>query len=344
MKKALTVAIGLAWAILSANLLGLVLPRSAEAKSAATRPEARPPLVVVRALGPTPRELLRHSCRSILDAYPVRCEIREGRSLFSVMSAWNDDRDQIDARGALDLLFRDHAEDAMAELYVTGVDIYETRKPYVFGLASLTDRVALVSLARIDDDPRRINHRLHKLVLHEVAHTMGLHHHNDRDCVMRQDPTTRSLDTAPESLCEHCHQEMVGQAAVLSRSGQVALDRARGYLVRGETEPARQALVDTLWSGTYDLDVLHDFGQAFFDARQFNEAISVMRFVLKQDPDRADVHVSLGLAYQMRRRSGDKERAIAHLQTALDLRPDWKMVATHLAGLSSTEASAQGPE
>ena len=355
MTRTLTVAIGIAWAVLSTTLLGTVLAKPAAAQ-ASPKPEARasrlptpsnearPPLVVVRPIGPIDDKLLRHACRSILRAYPMRCEIRTGRSELSVMPAWNEDREQLDARKALDILFRDHADDAVAELHVTALDIYETRKPYVFGLASLTDRVALVSLARIDNQADRVAKRLQKLVLHEVAHTMGLHHHEHRGCVMRQDPTARSLDTAPEQLCDRCHAEMLDQSKTLTRPGQVALDWARGHLVRGEADVAREALIETLWSGRYDLDVLHAFGVSFYEAKQFNEAISVLRFVISHDPERADSHVNLGLAYQMRGKPGDRHRAIASLEQALQIRPDWDMVATHLADLSDEIASAQGPQ
>ena len=294
------------------------------------------PLVVVRALGPVPHERLRAACRSLLRAYPVRCEIGETRDLLASWSAWNVDRSQLDARSAIDLLFQDRASDAVVELNVTGVDIYEVDKPYVFGLASLTDRIALVSLSRIDNDGGdRLRRRMHKLVLHEVGHSLGLHHHDDPHCVMRQDPTTESLDSAPERLCEACHAALSDTASRLVKPGHSALDRARGHLVRGAYDDARLVLAEVLHTGKFDHDLLRGFATAFFEARQYNEAISVLRFVVKQDAYAAEAHVDLGLCYQARARDGDIDLAIEHLELALDLRPDWELVADHLDALLS---------
>lgn len=261
-----------------------------------------------------------------------------------VMASWSESRAQLDARAALEVMFRDRTDDAAAEINITNVDIYESGKPYVFGLASLTDRVAIVSLARIDGNRKRLPKRMGKLVLHEAGHAMGLHHHDHRDCVMRQDPTPGSLDHAPDRLCDACHRLLVSQVAQLGKPGQLALDRARSHLVRGEVDAAREYLVQTLWSGELDFDVLNGFGMAFFEARSFNDAISVLEYVTKHRPEHAEAHVNLGLAYQMRAADGDRRLAILHFQRALELRPGWELVAEHLAGLQDrNENVAQGP-
>jgi predicted Zn-dependent protease len=289
--------------------------------------------------------MLRLACRTLLSAYPVRCEIRSSRALSPMMSAWSDPRDQLDARAALEIMFRDRADDAAVEINVTNVDIYEAGKPYVFGLASLTDRVAVVSLARIDGNRKRLPKRMAKLVLHEAGHAMGLHHHDHRDCVMRQDPTAGSLDHAPDRLCDACHRILVGQVTQLTKPGQLALDRARSHLVRGEGDAAREHLVQTLWNGDFDYDVLNGFAMAFFEARHFNDAISVLKYVTKHRPEYAEAHVNLGLAYQMRAADGDRRLAISQFERALELRPNWDLVADHLAGLQGpNENIAQGPE
>lgn len=334
MRRTWPTLLGLLWAA----ALAFALPREGQSArpSAIEETDAPRPLVVVRALGPVPHERLRAACRSLLRSYPVRCEIGKGRDLLASWSAWNVDRSQLDARAAIDLLFHDRASAARLELNITGVDMYEVDKPYVFGLASLTDRIALVSLSRIDDDgSERLRRRLHKLVLHEAGHSLGLHHHDDPNCVMRQDPTTDSLDSAPERPCDQCHGMLSETAARLVRPGQAALDRARGYLVRGAYDDARVALADVLHSGEFDHELLRSFATAFFEARQYNEAISVLRFVVKQDPQAAEAHVDLGLCYQVRNRDGDRDLAIEHLEIAIELRPDWELVGDHLDALIS---------
>lgn len=309
----------------------------------AHKTRARPPLVVVRALGPVPRDTLRTACRVLLKAYPVRCEIRGARSIFEVAAGWDEHREQLDAGIALDTLFRSRPTDALVELNITAADMFEAGKPYVFGLANLVDRIALVSLSRIDASPALHTSRLGKLVLHETGHALGLPHHDGHDCSMRQDATVSSLDEAPGYLCETCHAQLTANAAKLARPGQIALDRARSHLARGQTDRAREQLVATLWKGQHDAELLNGFSLAFIEARQWNEAISVLKYVLDRQPDYAEAHVNLGLAYQMRGREGDLDRAVVHFESALNLRPDWELVQAHLAGLTSTSSAAQGP-
>lgn len=305
--------------------------------------EPRPPLVVVRGLGAVPSEQLRAACRVVLAEHPVRCAIRSSRAVTDVYPAWDADREQLDARRTLDLLFETRSRDAVVELDVTALDLYEDGKPYVFGLASLPDRTAVISTARLtDDDDGRTADRLRTLVRHEFGHAIGLRHHDVEDCVMRQDPTVESLDGAPDGPCERCHQRLDEKIEVLGRAGQPALDRARGLLLRGRREEARRTLVDALWAYHPDADLTDAFARVFFEAGQYNEAISLLRHTLEQQPERALSHVQLGLAYQRRNRDGDLALAVDCYEQAVQLRPDWESVVEHLEA-TRAELSAQGP-
>lgn len=315
----------------------------------------RPPLVVVRALGAVPSEQLRGACRVVLEEYPVRCVVRASRGMTEVFSAWDRTREQLDARQALHLLFETRSRDAVVELDITAVDLYESGKPYVFGLASLPDRTALLSLARLHDasghasdedgDEERdavARARLRTLVLHEFGHALGLTHHDVADCIMRQDPTVASLDSAPPGPCVDCRHVIDEQLVRLARPGQTALDRARGLLVRDRREQARHTLVQALWTYHPDAELLDAFARLFFEAGQYNEAISLLRHTVTQQPGRAVAHVQLGLAYQHRAREGDLARAVGHFEQAVRLRPDWQTVAEHLEH-TRAELRAQGP-
>jgi tetratricopeptide (TPR) repeat protein len=241
-------------------------------------------------------------------------------------------------------MFHDRADGAAVELVLTAVDMFERDKPFVFGLASLTDRVAIVSLARIGAaDHAQFERRLTKLVLHEVGHTLGLHHHDRDDCVMRRDPTLASLDTAPDRPCEACHGALSEQADRLGRPGYVALDRARGHLMRGEVLQARAVVVSALRRGPVEPDVVHAFGMAFLEAGHYDESIGVFRLLARHDPTSARTHAALGLAYQLRADGGDRRRAVHHFERALALRPHWERVAQRLDGLQRSAPSAQGP-
>jgi len=305
--------------------------------------EPRPPLVVVRALGPVPAQLLRAPCRVLLAEHDVRCMVRSGHGLTDVLGAWDMDRAQLDARRALDALFDGRSPEAVVELYVTALDLYEPGKPYVFGLASLPDRTAILSLARLEsEEPGQEEQRLRTLVRHEFGHAVGLDHHDVEDCVMRQDPTVASLDEAPEGPCVACQHGLERRLETLARPGQTALDRARGLLVRSRRDEARQTLVTALRAHPPDVELLDAFGRLFYEAGQYDDAVALMRHAVAKDPERASAHVQLGLAYQRRGRAGDLARAVGSFELALELRPDWEKVADHLA-VTREELSAQGP-
>lgn len=305
--------------------------------------EPRPPLVVVRALGPVPAQLLRAPCRVLLAEHDVRCVVQRGRGVTDVLGAWDVDRAQLDARKALDALFDGRSPDAVVELHVTALDLYEPGKPYVFGLASLPDRTAILSLARLEGEaPGQEEQRLRTLVRHEFGHAVGLDHHDVEDCVMRQDPTVASLDEAPEGPCVACRHGLERRLEKLARPGQTALDRARGLLVRERRDEARRTLVAALRAHPPDVELLDAFGRLFYEARQYDEAIALLRHAVAKDPARAAAHVQLGLAYQHRGRDGDLAQAVGSFELALELRPDWEKVADHLA-VTRAELSAQGP-
>jgi predicted Zn-dependent protease len=305
--------------------------------------EPRPPLVVVRALGPVPSHLLRTPCRVLLAEHDVRCVIRGGLSITEVLGAWDVDRAQLDARRALDASFEARSSDAVFELHVTALDLYEARKPYVFGLASMPDRTAIVSLSRLEDDaPGREQERLRTLVLHEFGHAVGLAHHDVEDCVMRQDPTVASLDEAPDGPCVACRLGIERRLETLGRPGQTALDRARGLLVRDRRDEARRTLVAALRAHPPDVELLDAFGRLFYEAGEYDEAIALLRHAVARDPARAAAYVQLGLAYRHRGDVGDLARAVGSFEQALELRPDWERVQEHLA-VTRAELSAQGP-
>lgn len=327
---------GLAGWIGAALLSILPLPASA----VHSPPAFRPPMVVVRALGPMDPEEPRQACRRLLEAFAIRCQVGEPRALVEVFPYWNAERSQLDARATLDALFRTPRDpEGLIELDLTHLDIFEGDKPFVFGLASLTDRVAIVSLARIRNPGDKFGHRLAKLVRHEVAHTLGLHHHAERDCVMRQDPTPESLDTAPTRPCPRCHQSVQTQLARLSRPGQRHLDASRGHLVRGDLLAARAGVAAALRARIADIGLYEDFALAFLESGAHDEAIALLRYVLRRDPDRAQAQLKLAWAFQQRGRDGDHERALAQLEGVLILRPDWTRLEDQLATLR-----AQGPQ
>lgn len=329
---------GLLWAAFAAiALCGLGASSVAAADdSVAASDNSRPPLVVVRTVGNVSDADARLACRALLAQLQVRCEVRAARPTDVLASAFDAKRAQVDARKGLELLFRDRAADALIEIDLTSDDIFEDGKPFVFGLASLSDRVTIISTARLQaSDASLYADRLTKLVMHEAGHTFGLHHHDNEDCVMRRDASVVSLDDAPTRPCRRCRGKLQRRARTLSRPGQLALDRSRGLLVRHDPDTARQLLLGTVWAGEYGSALLHEFGIAFQKSGQLDDAIGIFQFLIEESPNHARGHVSLGIALQARGNSGDRAKAIAHFERALELRPQWTTVAAHLDALQA---------
>jgi Flp pilus assembly protein TadD len=159
---------------------------------------------------------------------------------------------------------------------------------------------------------------------------------------MRQDATTASLDTAPESLCDACRVQLHATAAELGRPGGVVVDRTRAHLARGDDHLARVELVEVLWSGaTPDSELLNELATTFLEAGRFNESISVLRFVVAIHPEYAGAHVNLAVAYESRGRDGDLYRAVEHYDRARALQPEWDLLDAHVHALRGL--AAQGP-
>lgn len=96
-------------------------------------------------------------------------------------------------------------------LGVTAVDLYIPILKYVFGEAQLGGPCALVSYHRLrqefyglDRDDALMQERLVKECIHELGHTMNLHHCQDYRCAMASAHAVEWIDLRESRLCESC--------------------------------------------------------------------------------------------------------------------------------------------
>ncbi len=113
----------------------------------------------------------------------------------------------------LDLLKKRVPADAAALLAMTPMDL--TPGPgwnFVFGQATLADRVGLWSLYRVADagaPPERQLRRTAGVALHELGHMFGIWHCTAYECCMNGSNTMSETDACPLAFCPECDAKIM---------------------------------------------------------------------------------------------------------------------------------------
>lgn len=120
-------------------------------------------------------------------------------------------RGQVDADAVLEQLEATATEPGVVLIGVTDRDLATPLFTFVFGRARLGGKAAVVSIARLrpefyglPPDPGLTVRRCVDEILHEVGHTLGLHHCRDHGCLMHFAADVTTADLRAARLCDDC--------------------------------------------------------------------------------------------------------------------------------------------
>ncbi len=100
-------------------------------------------------------------------------------------------------------------------LGITSLDIYVDNLNFIFGLAEIKGKKALISTYRLDPtfyeepfDKDLYYLRIKKEALHEIGHVLGLSHCTNKMCVMSFSNSIFEVDKKSPFYCENCLRKL----------------------------------------------------------------------------------------------------------------------------------------
>jgi len=157
---------------------------------------------------------LSYLVREAINYFKGELPFSEISITYSILpkEAFNYERRQYSADFLLEYLKRfDNHEKVLG---VVDVDIYVEHLNFVFGLAEINGKYALISLFRLNPKLYGIKNdklfieRIAKEGLHELGHTFGLEHCSNRRCVMSFSNSIAEVDHKLAEFCGKCMQKL----------------------------------------------------------------------------------------------------------------------------------------
>ena len=138
------------------------------------------------------------------------------KSVSPPLESYVEERKQYSAEAFLPLAERLQTEaGSFVSMVLTDVDVFAKFTNYVFGLADMVHRVAVVSSHRIHpsfwgmkETKEFFEEQWGKVVTHEFGHTLGMLHCENWDCVMRYSNSPAELHRKGKDFCGKCMGEL----------------------------------------------------------------------------------------------------------------------------------------
>jgi archaemetzincin len=144
------------------------------------------------------------------------CETKRLEPLETPPDAYDPKRDQYEATALLRAALPHCPPGTSRLLVVTEHDVFIPMLTFIFGQAQVNGLAALLSLARLRQEYYGLQarrdlflERVLKEVLHELGHTFGLVHCQDRQCAMSLSINVTNIDVKRGELCAACAPRLV---------------------------------------------------------------------------------------------------------------------------------------